>query len=50
MDEIMDKTPEQFAQWVINNRFNRCEGDKISDFEMYHIIIDKIKKHEQNSI
>ena len=35
-------TAEAIAQWVIDNRYPKNENDKISDFEMYHEIINKI--------
>jgi hypothetical protein len=37
-------TPEEISQWVINNRYAKSEKEKVSDFEMYHTLIDAIKK------
>jgi hypothetical protein len=31
---------EQLAQWVIDNRYPKSEKEKVSDFEMYHTIVD----------
>lgn len=36
------KTPEQIAQWVIDNRYPKSENEKVSDHEMYHYILEKI--------
>ncbi|MCE5332737.1 MAG: hypothetical protein LLF95_11445 [Bacteroidales bacterium] len=36
------KTPEEIAQWVINNRYPRNEKEKISDAEMYHSLVESI--------
>ena len=33
------KTPEQIAQWVIDNR---SEQEKVSDLEMYHTVLSEI--------
>lgn len=38
-------TAADIAQWVINNRYPKTETDKVSDFEMYHEIIDKIQNN-----
>lgn len=35
-------TPEQIAQWVIDHRYPKSEFDKMSDFEMYHGLVDRI--------
>lgn len=37
------KTAEEIAQWVIDNRYPKSEKEKISDHEMYHMIVDSIK-------
>lgn len=37
------KTPEEIAQWVIDNRYPKSENDKVSDFEMYQTLVDDIK-------
>jgi hypothetical protein len=34
---------EQIAQWVIDNRYAKSENDKVSDFEMFHLLVEKIK-------
>lgn len=34
---------EKIAQWVISNRYPKNEKEKVSDHEMYHALIDKIK-------
>lgn len=36
------KTPEEIAQWVINNRYQQNEKQKISDAEMYHTLVESI--------
>lgn len=36
------KTSQELAQWVIDNRYPKSELDKVSDFEMYHILLDGI--------
>jgi hypothetical protein len=38
------KTPEEIAQWVINNRYPKSENEKVSDLEMYHQLVTNIKK------
>jgi hypothetical protein len=37
------ETAEEIAQWVIDNRYPKSDKEKLSDFEMYHIIVEKIK-------
>jgi len=34
---------EEVAQWVIDNRYPKSETDKLSDHELYHGLIDRIK-------
>jgi len=34
---------EEIAQWVIDNRYAKSEKEKVSDFEMYHTIIEQIE-------
>ena len=34
---------EEVAQWVIDNRYPKSELDKLSDHELYHGLIDRIK-------
>lgn len=34
---------EEIAQWVIDNRYAKSEKEKVSDFEMYHLLIEKIE-------
>ena len=36
-------SPEQIAQWVIDNRYPKSEFDKVSDFELYHQIKEDIE-------
>ena len=36
------KTPEEIAQWVIDNRYPQNEKQKVSDAEMYHNLVDSI--------
>lgn len=36
------KTPEEIAQWVINNRYPQNEKQKVSDAEMYHTLVESI--------
>lgn len=45
-------TPEHLniAQWVIDNRYPKSELDKISDFELYTELSDKIQAHTQSQI
>jgi len=38
------KQSEELAQWVISNRYSRSENDKVSDYEMYHYILDECSK------
>lgn len=38
------KTAEEIAQWVIDNRYQNSDFDKISDDEMYNILVDSINK------
>jgi hypothetical protein len=33
---------QELAQWVIDNRYPKSQNDKISDFEMYHTIVDSL--------
>jgi hypothetical protein len=43
MSEEMD-TPEQLAQWVIDNRYSKGEwSPRVSNNEMYHTIVQRIK-------
>jgi hypothetical protein len=35
---------EKIAQWVIDNRYPKSENNKMSDFEMYHELVDKIQQ------
>jgi hypothetical protein len=39
------KTKEEIAQWIIDNRYPKSENDKVSDFVMYHCIVDDINKN-----
>ena len=36
-------TKEEIAQWVIDNRYAKSEYEKVSDFEMYHTIVEQIE-------
>ena len=38
------KTAEEIAQWVIDNRYQNSDFDKISDVEMYYFLVDRINK------
>lgn len=35
---------EEIAQWVIDNRLQKNENDKISDSEMYNFLVENIEK------
>ena len=35
---------EEIAQWVIDNRYPKSENNKMSDSEMYYILIEKIEE------
>ena len=37
------ETPEQIAQWIIDNRYPKNEKEKLSDFEMFNKLIYHIK-------
>ena len=41
---------ETIAQWVIDNRFPKSENEKITDFEMYHSVLDSIEEHAKDQI
>ena len=41
------ETLEDIAQWVIEFRFTKNEYAKVSDFEMYHTVIEKVTKWQQ---
>lgn len=38
------KTAKEIAQWVIDNRYPKSENEKVSDVEMYHELVESIKK------
>ena len=38
---------EEIAQWVIDNRYPKSEYEKISDSEMYNLLIEKISNLEK---
>lgn len=40
-------TPEEIAQWVIDNRYSKSEFEKVSDFEMFHEIVRMIGNIEK---
>jgi len=41
------ETLEEIAQWAIDNRYPKSEFEKVSDAEMYHTIIEKVSKWQQ---
>ena len=42
------ETPEEIAQWVIDNRYSRSEKEKVSDQEMYLTLVDEINEMFKN--
>jgi hypothetical protein len=44
------KTPEMIAQWVIDNRYSKSEYEKVSNFEMYHEVLEAIQNLPKNEI
>jgi hypothetical protein len=38
------KTAKEIAQWVIDNRYQKSENDKVSDVEMYLELVESIEK------
>lgn len=42
--------PEQIAQWVIDNRYPKSENNKVSDFEMFTTIVEKINGLTNNTL
>jgi len=38
------KTIQEIAQRVIDNRYPKSENEKVSDFEMYHILIEAMNQ------
>jgi len=40
----MKKTAEEIAQLVIDNRYPKSENQKVSDSEMYHVLVEQIKE------
>jgi hypothetical protein len=40
-------TAENIAQWVIDNRYPKSENDKMSDHELFHQLVDKIRDAER---
>lgn len=44
------KTKEEIAQWIIDNRYPKSENDKVSDFEMYHHIVDNIDQNTKQLV
>ena len=44
---MKQETLEDIAQWVIEFRFTKNEYAKVSDYEMYHTIIEKATKWQQ---
>jgi len=45
--ESKKETLEKNAQWVVLNRYAKNEFEKVSDHEMYHAIIEKVSKWQQ---
>ena len=41
----MIKTPQQIAQWVIDNRFPKSENDKTTDLEMFYFVKEAIEAY-----
>lgn len=35
---------KEIAQWVIDNRYPKTENNKISDHEMYHVLVESMEK------
>lgn len=35
---------EEIAQWVIDNRYPKSEQDKLSDFELYNGLVEKMQQ------
>lgn len=48
--KVKNDSSEKIAQWVIDNRYSKSEKQKVSDLEMYHEIIDRIKRLKQEVI
>lgn len=42
-------TPEQAAQWIIDNRYAKSEYEKVTDFEMYHAAKEYIENLNQQT-
>ena len=40
-------TKEEIAQWVIDNRYQKSELIKVSDFELYHLLVEQIDLYAQ---
>jgi len=38
------KTIQEIAQWAIDNRYPKSENDLVSDFEMYHTLIEAMNQ------
>jgi hypothetical protein len=38
---------KQIAQWVIDNRYPKSESEKVSDFEIYHTILESLPTIEE---
>lgn len=38
------KTAEEIAQWVVDNRYQNSDFDRVSDDEMYNILVERINK------
>jgi len=41
------KTPEEIAQWVIDNRYPKSENENTTDSEMYHFLVQEISQFQQ---
>ena len=44
---MTQETLEDIAKWVIEFRITKNEYARVSDFEMYHTIIEKVSKWQQ---
>ena len=44
---MKQETLEDIAKWVIEFRFTKNEYARVSDSEMYHTIIEKVAKWQQ---
>ena len=47
---VTDEKILHIAQWVIDYRYPKSENDKISDFELYSQLVDRIKEYAQSQV